>query len=57
MGGQDELANSTATRIIVDATGQLLARGPQFEETLLIADLELPRPTRRCRPRDASRRP
>lgn len=41
MGGQDELVFD-GDSIIVDATGQLLARGPQFEETLLIADLELP---------------
>ena len=41
MGGQDELVFD-GDSIIVDAAGQLLARGPQFEETLLIADLELP---------------
>jgi NAD+ synthase (glutamine-hydrolysing) len=41
MGGQDELVFD-GDSIIVDAAGQLLARGPQFEETLVIADLELP---------------
>jgi len=41
MGGQDELVFD-GDSIIVDAAGTLLARGPQFEETLLIADLELP---------------
>jgi NAD+ synthase (glutamine-hydrolysing) len=41
MGGQDELVFD-GDSIIVDAAGQLLARGPQFEETLLVADLELP---------------
>jgi NAD+ synthase (glutamine-hydrolysing) len=41
MGGQDELVFD-GDSIIVDAAGQLLARGPQFEEALLVADLELP---------------
>ena len=41
MGGQDELVFD-GDSIIVDAAGRLLARGPQFEETLLVADLELP---------------
>src|SRR5580692_3894797 len=41
MGGQDELVFD-GDSIIVDAQGELLARGPQFEETLLVADLELP---------------
>ena len=41
MGGQDELVFD-GDSIIVDAAGELLARGPQFEETLLVADLDLP---------------
>jgi len=41
MGGQDELVFD-GDSIIVDAQGVLLARGPQFEETLLVADLDLP---------------
>jgi NAD+ synthase (glutamine-hydrolysing) len=41
MGGQDELVFD-GDSIIVDTAGTLLARGPQFEETLLTADLELP---------------
>ena len=41
MGGQDELVFD-GDSIIVDAAGGLLARGPQFEETLLVADLDLP---------------
>jgi NAD+ synthase (glutamine-hydrolysing) len=41
MGGQDELVFD-GDSIIVDAEGELLARGPQFEETLLVADLDLP---------------
>ena len=41
MGGQDELVFD-GDSIIVDAAGRLLARGPQFEETLVVADLDLP---------------
>ncbi len=41
VGGQDELVFD-GDSILVSATGELLARGPQFEEALLVADLELP---------------
>jgi NAD+ synthase (glutamine-hydrolysing) len=41
MGGQDELVFD-GDSIIVDAGGRLLARGPQFEEALIVADLDLP---------------
>jgi NAD+ synthase (glutamine-hydrolysing) len=41
VGGQDELVFD-GDSIIVDATGALLARGPQFEDALVVADLELP---------------
>ncbi len=41
VGGQDELVFD-GDSIVVDASGQLLARGPQFEEVLLVADLDLP---------------
>ena len=41
MGGQDELVFD-GDSIIVDAAGRLLARGPQFQETLIVADLDLP---------------
>jgi NAD+ synthase (glutamine-hydrolysing) len=41
MGGQDELVFD-GDSIIVDADGRLLARGPQFEEALVVADLDLP---------------
>ena len=41
MSGQDELVFD-GDSIIVDAEGGLIARGPQFEETLLVADLDLP---------------
>jgi NAD+ synthase (glutamine-hydrolysing) len=44
VGGQDELVFD-GDSIIVDASGNLLARGPQFEEALLVADLELPAAT------------
>jgi NAD+ synthase (glutamine-hydrolysing) len=41
VGGQDELVFD-GDSIIVDAAGELLARGPQFEEELVVADLDLP---------------
>jgi NAD+ synthase (glutamine-hydrolysing) len=41
MGGQDELVFD-GDSIIVDADGELIARGPQFDEALLVADLDLP---------------
>ena len=41
VGGQDELIFDGGS-IICDATGTLTARGPAFQEYLLIADLEFP---------------
>ncbi|QSB16439.1 NAD+ synthase [Natronosporangium hydrolyticum] len=41
VGGQDELLFD-GDSMIVDATGQLLARAPQFESHLLVHDLPLP---------------
>src|ERR1700759_4616898 len=41
VGGQDELVFD-GDSILVAADGTLLARGPQFEEALIVADLELP---------------
>jgi NAD+ synthase (glutamine-hydrolysing) len=41
IGGQDELVFD-GDSILVAADGTLLARGPQFEETLVVADLDLP---------------
>jgi NAD+ synthase (glutamine-hydrolysing) len=41
VGGQDELVFD-GDSIIVDARGHLLARGPQFENALVVADLRLP---------------
>ena len=40
-GGQDELVFD-GDSILVSADGTLLARGPQFEEALVVADLDLP---------------
>jgi NAD+ synthase (glutamine-hydrolysing) len=41
MGGQDELVFDGES-IIVSAGGELLARGPQFAEALVVADLAVP---------------
>ena len=41
VGGQDELVFD-GDSIIVDASGALLARGPQFAEALIVTDLALP---------------
>jgi NAD+ synthase (glutamine-hydrolysing) len=41
VGGQDELVFD-GDSILVSADGELLARGPQFEEALIVADLDLP---------------
>src|SRR5487761_2252802 len=41
LGGRDELVFD-GDSILVAADGALLARGPQFEEALVVADLELP---------------
>lgn len=41
LGGQDELVFDGGS-FILDAKGRLLARSPQFEESLLLADLDLP---------------
>jgi len=40
VGGQDELVFDGGS-IIVDERGDLIARGPQFEEGLVVADLEV----------------
>ncbi|HEX5118662.1 MAG TPA: NAD+ synthase [Pseudonocardiaceae bacterium] len=41
VGGQDELVFD-GDSMVVDASGELLARAPQFVEHLLVADLDLP---------------
>jgi NAD+ synthase (glutamine-hydrolysing) len=53
MGGQDELVFD-GDSIIVDASGRLLARGPQFEEALVVADLDLPTAGPGAPPADAA---
>jgi len=40
VGGQDELVFD-GDSLVVDAAGQVLARGPQFEQDLLVVDLDL----------------
>jgi NAD+ synthase (glutamine-hydrolysing) len=52
MGGQDELVFD-GDSIIVTAGGELLARGPQFEEALIVADLDLPNADLNIEPGDA----
>jgi NAD+ synthase (glutamine-hydrolysing) len=44
VGGQDELVFD-GDSIVVAADGTLLARGPQFEEALIVLDLEVPAAT------------
>ena len=44
VGGQDELVFD-GDSIVVDATGALVARAPQFEPALLVLDLDLPAAT------------
>ncbi|HEU5159938.1 MAG TPA: NAD+ synthase [Streptosporangiaceae bacterium] len=41
VGGQDELVFDGGS-FVVDASGELIARAPQFTEELLVVDLELP---------------
>ena len=41
VGGQDDLVFD-GDSIVVDAAGTVLARGPQFAETLLLVDLDVP---------------
>jgi NAD+ synthase (glutamine-hydrolysing) len=48
VGGQDELVFD-GDSLVVDRSGKVLARGPQFEEDLLVVDLELkPSTTKRA---------
>jgi NAD+ synthase (glutamine-hydrolysing) len=44
VGGQDELVFD-GDSLVVDASGEQVARAPQFEETLLVVDLDLPAAT------------
>ena len=50
-GGQDELVFD-GDSVIVDAAGRLLARGPQFDDALIVADLELPAASQAPRPEE-----
>jgi NAD+ synthase (glutamine-hydrolysing) len=52
MGGQDELVFD-GDSVIVTAGGELLARGPQFSEALVVADLDLPAADPAVAPGDA----
>ncbi len=56
VGGQDELVFD-GDSIVVDAAGTLLARGPQFEEALIVTDVEVRRAGQRGARRYASRCP
>jgi NAD+ synthase (glutamine-hydrolysing) len=49
VGGQDELVFD-GDSILVSSAGTLLARGPQFEEALVVTDLELPAAPQRAAP-------
>jgi NAD+ synthase (glutamine-hydrolysing) len=55
VGGQDELIFDGAS-VVLDANGDLLASAPQFEETVLVVDLEV-RPVYRKRLLDPRGRP
>ena len=44
VGGQDELVFD-GDSVVVSAEGEVLARAPQFEESLLVVDLDLPAAT------------
>jgi NAD+ synthase (glutamine-hydrolysing) len=52
VGGQDELVFDGES-MIVSAGGEVLACGPQFEEALIVADLELPAADELAVPGDA----
>ncbi len=54
VGGQDELVFD-GDSMVVDADGNIVARGPQFEESMVVADLDLDGVFRR-RLRDPRRR-
>ena len=47
VGGQDELVFD-GDSLVVDPQGALIARAPQFEESLLVVDLDLAAATGRC---------
>ncbi|HXP19062.1 MAG TPA: NAD+ synthase [Streptosporangiaceae bacterium] len=53
IGGQDELVFD-GDSIIVSAAGEVLARGPQFEQALVVADLALPAAAGAAEPGDVA---
>ena len=53
VGGQDELVFDGAS-LVYDMNGELVARGPAFEESLVIADLDIEAVRRAPRPRKES---
>ena len=53
VGGQDELVFDGAS-LVYDMNGELVARGPAFEESLVIADLDIEAVCRAPRPRKDS---
>jgi NAD+ synthase (glutamine-hydrolysing) len=55
VGGQDELVFDGYS-LVVDQDGELVARGPQFEEDLIVCDID-PTTAQRSRLRDARHRP
>jgi NAD+ synthase (glutamine-hydrolysing) len=55
VGGQDELVFDGYS-LVVDQDGELVARGPQFEEDLIVCDLD-PSTAQRVRLRDTRHRP
>jgi NAD+ synthase (glutamine-hydrolysing) len=48
VGGQDDLVFD-GDSIVMDASGEILARAPQFDEHLLVVDLDLPAATSHAR--------
>jgi NAD+ synthase (glutamine-hydrolysing) len=55
VGGQDELVFDGYS-LVVDQDGELVARGPQFEEDLIVCDID-PSTAQRVRLRDTRHRP
>ena len=55
VGGQDELVFD-GDSVVVDASGEVLARAPQFEEGCLLLDLDLPEATAATDSREHSSR-
>jgi NAD+ synthase (glutamine-hydrolysing) len=54
VGGQDELVFD-GDSVVVDASGEVLARAPQFEDGCLLLDLDLPQATAETAPASGTR--